>query len=121
MPDGYERAENVGAIVEQPAATYRRFETMTFSWAGAFGGAPSPRVALERETDRGFEPVLRADGRPLTDASFETVLEDAPDPDYDAHRFPAPRTHRMTIRWELTADAYGNTNGEDSEGAPMSP
>ncbi|MCL4234205.1 MAG: hypothetical protein KJ042_06770, partial [Deltaproteobacteria bacterium] len=105
LPTGYERAENVGAIVAQPAATYRRFETVSFSWAGAFGGAPSPHVALERETARGFEPMLRADGRALTDASFETVLEDAPDPDYDARRFPSPRTHRMTIRWELTADA----------------
>lgn len=104
LPTGFETAEAPGDALEQVQATYRRFETVSFSWAGGFTGVDFPQVAFERESGGEFAPVLLPGDRPLTDQCLEVRLDYEAVPGYDELPFPASRTHRYTIRWELTAD-----------------
>ncbi|MBZ0271224.1 hypothetical protein K8I61_04260 [bacterium] len=104
LPVAFEEAESAGDVLAPPAASYRRFETVEFSWAGGFTGADRPRVTFEAQAGGEFEPVRLANGRIMADGDMTTILRYEASPDYDTRRFPARRLHRYTIAWELTAD-----------------
>lgn len=126
LPTGYETSESPGRRLDNPAPSYRRFETVSFAWAGGFSGVDSPRVKFEKWDGDSFEPVLRSNGAAMTDGGMDTVLTAAPTPDYTTRRFPSRRLHRYAIAWELTADTpLGRyrlrVDGQSWDGAAVQP
>ncbi|MCC6158493.1 MAG: hypothetical protein IT350_10605 [Deltaproteobacteria bacterium] len=103
VPAEIEPGVLAGEIITQAHATYERFDTVTFEWSGGYTALGSPRVTVERDDGAGFAPLLRPDGRTVTDATIDTLMQYAPEPDYETRGFPYQRRHRWRIDWELTA------------------
>lgn len=54
--------------------TIERLDIVNFSWRGGHPGLDQPHIALEREENNTFTPVMRPGGAPYEDGGFEMLV-----------------------------------------------
>ncbi len=108
-PSGLEKGINEGNITRQVIPIYERFDTVHFGWLGGYSGTGNPRVYIERQDGRAFSPVIKSDGRPLTDSGIEIEVHYEARPNFLIELFPSEREHRWSINWELDAKITAGT------------